>query len=469
MRKSPYLPHPAFTTQEHIDEINRHEVQFAIEPRGPSKFRLKSMETNEKWTVSIGTEQTCTCRDTEVCVHIIYIMMRYFGVPSNCDILWQKSLTDHEIDIVLDGRVKRPPPPKPQAIYKTKSGKSKVKRLPIGDEDVCPICYDSLKDCDKSKIAWCRLGCGGNFHRKCVKAWIDSQRCSGKDPLCPLCRERLDMLGINPPRKPPPNAPPPLSESEIRDLMNREITPDDYDLLLKLDQCGHSNCPHGSQQHRQIQPKRKVQNQNQRIQVANRILRDPPDLQITGAVVSHDAPSSGSRAQISNRPIVRRVTAAQNRRPNQNLNPFVAEITGNRLSPELEPSGSFQQLQPLQPLQPSRQPQHQPPPAAPPPSQNTGQRPTSGRLIISGIGSSLGLNNYNSNHANNNNTPSNLPPPNIDTHLRSPAPWHGGGGGENRPNSKRNIVIPPKRPTHFHQAQAGSDSPQFLVSNFTLQ
>lgn len=468
MRKTPYLPHPAFTTQEHIDKINRHEIQFVIEPRGPSKFRLKSMETNEKWTVSIGTEQTCTCRDTEVCVHIVYVMMRFFGVPSNCDILWQKSLTDHEIDIVLDGRVKRPPPPKPQTIYKTKSGKSKVKRLPIGDEDVCPICYDSLKDCDKSKIAWCRLGCGGNFHRKCVKSWIDSQRNSGKEPLCPICRQPLDMLGINPPKKPPPNAPPPLSEAEIRDLMNREITPDDYDLLLKLDQCGYSNCPHNSQlqHHHPVQSKRKVQNpnQNQRIQVANRILRDPPDLQITGAVVSLDAPSSASRQQASNRPIIRRVTAAQNRRQNQNLNPFIAEITGNRITPDIEPSGSSPQLQPLQPL---RQPQHQPPPAAPPPPQSSQQRPTSGRLIISGIGSSLGTNNYTNNH--NNNQPS-ASPANENPHLRAPAPWHGGGGGENRVNSKRNIVIPPKRQTHFRQTpNGGNDSPQFIVSNFSLQ
>ncbi|OHT13653.1 SWIM zinc finger family protein [Tritrichomonas foetus] len=422
MRSAPYLPHPAFTTQEAIEEITRHEVTFAIEPRGPSKFRLKSMTSKEFWIVSIGSQQTCTCKDTEVCVHIIYIMMRYFGVPKDCDILWQKALTDHEIDIVLDGRVKRQsPPPKPQPLYKTKSGKSKVKRLPIGDEDVCPICYDDLKGCEKSKIAWCRLGCGGNFHRKCVKSWIDSQRNSGKEPLCPICRQRLDMLGINPPKKPPPNAPPPLTEAEIRELMNREITPDDYDLLLKLDQinCANHSHLHGGPMHNAQHRWPKVTrvnngntNNNNRIQAANRILRDPPDLQLNVTNVMQDTRQPVQRQ-------IRRVTPGPSRRQqNQNVSPFFGEVTGNIMFDEHQ----------------------QPPPPPPPLHQQNNQnpnRPTSGRLA----------------------------PP--DPQIRFPPVWHGGGAVSRTP-VKRN-VIPPKRPTHEHRGGPQiNDSPQLLVSNFSL-
>jgi hypothetical protein len=49
----------------------------------------------------------------------------------------------------------------------TKSPQPKVKRLAIRPEDVCPICYDGLAGCNRATIAWCRLGFGGNFHRKC--------------------------------------------------------------------------------------------------------------------------------------------------------------------------------------------------------------------------------------------------------------------------------------------------------------
>lgn len=467
MRSSPYRPHPAFTTQEHIDEITRHQVQFVIDPKGPSKFRLKSMETKEHWIVGIGSEQTCTCHDPEVCLHILYIMMRYFGVPKECDILWQKSLTDHEIDIVLDGRVKRQPQAKPQPIYKTKSGKSKVKRLPIGEEDVCPICYDSLTECDKSKIAWCRLGCGGNFHRKCVKSWIESQRNSGKDPLCPICRQRLDMLGINPPpKKPPANAPPPLSESEIRDLMNREITPDDYDLLLKLDQCPNCTTNHQpirrnpiSNQQRRIQSKPN-QNQNQRLQAANRILRDQLDLQVTGTTVQQDNPVLPTREQQSrNRQVViRRVNQNQNRRPvDPNLIGFMGEVTGNHISPDNSNENIISHANSETRIYQRAQRPHSQLPSQPQQISDVGR-------IITGIGNLVSTSS-----SDNGNIANAITPP-LQPQIKTPAPWHGGGGGNNRVTSKRNIVIPPKRAIHLHSNHNanGNESPQFLVSNFNM-
>ena len=443
MRSSPYLPHPAFTTQEHIDEILRHEVKFAIDVRGPSKFRLRSLDSKDHWVVSVGSTQSCTCKDPEVCVHILYVMMRYFGVPKENDILWQRSLTDHEIDQVLNGRVNRPPPAKPQSVYKTKSGKHKVKRLPIGDEDLCPICYDELKGCDKSKVAWCRLGCGGNFHRKCVKMWINSQRAAGKEPLCPICRTRLDMLGVNPPKKPPPNAPPPLTEAEIRDLMSREITPDDYDLLLKLDQV---RCPECRNNQTNVRSRNKVvRANNDKVQTAKRVMRERQqalDLQITGLNMIQDNRTNVQRQ-------FRRVN--QNvKRQTPNLTPFFDEINANPMLEIDHAQPTTTQTFMMNPQQTQQQvefqigtyrlvqPAHQ---AQPPPPLMTHQaRPTSGRLT-------------------------------ADPQIRVPAVWHGGGGGVNRTPIKRNI-IPPKRINHEHRQQSmlsDNNNPQLFISNMTYQ
>jgi E3 ubiquitin-protein ligase ZSWIM2 len=168
MRSSPHIPHPSFTVEERITEILRQGISFLIEPLGPSKFRLTPIEGRGTFSVSIGYRQTCTCHDPELCSHILYVMIRYFRVPTGNPVLWQTALTDHEIDLLLNDKFKFKPPVRKQLVYTTRSGKKKVKRLPITSEDVCPVCYDSFNTSDKSTIVWCRLGCGGNIHRKCL-------------------------------------------------------------------------------------------------------------------------------------------------------------------------------------------------------------------------------------------------------------------------------------------------------------
>jgi hypothetical protein len=122
---------------------------------------------------------------------------------------------------------------------------AKVRRLAIGADDVCPICYDGLAGCDVANLAWCRAGCGGNFHRSCVRAWADARRRDGNAPTCPVCRGSLDAVGVD------GGARPPLRRVSVRlsDIMSRAIATDDYELLLRLDRP-----------------------QNQRIRAANRII-----------------------------------------------------------------------------------------------------------------------------------------------------------------------------------------------------
>lgn len=323
MRSKPFKAQPDFTTQENIEQISSQQVRFVLDPLGPTKFRVKPMESanrKEAYTVSIGSEQRCTCKEPKPCVHILYVLMRYFGVPKECDVLWQDALTEHEISNVLDGRIRRRPEPKKQQTYRTKSGKTKVKRLPIGEEDVCPICYDSLYDCDKKKIAWCRRGCGGNFHRKCVKAWIDSRRAYGEAASCPMCREPLDMLGVNPPpRRPPPDAPPPLTREEIQDLMSRDLSPDDYDLLLRLDHPSPAPAPNPQRHTRMI---RRPRAENQRTKAAEQILGNQNmRLEVTGVHARDQLPSQ----QVARRPMM---GVPPRRRMVERREEFVGEITG---------------------------------------------------------------------------------------------------------------------------------------------
>lgn len=232
-------------------------------------------------------------------------------------------MTDYEIDKLLSGRyvshVVETPPKK----YQTKSGKTKVKRREITEEDRCPICFDSMdKDDPKNAISWCRSGCGGNFHKICVNEWIASR--VGQTPTCPICRSELNILGINPPPPKPVNrnAPPNLNHSEINDLLQRDITPEDYHLLLRLDepsQIGQTQTFHRAQP---VQRRRNEANvHNSPSELAN-VHSSPSDLgsfEITG---THIGNQIQQHRQVSNYSRI-------NRHEIFDANPVISNRTSN--------------------------------------------------------------------------------------------------------------------------------------------
>lgn len=215
-----------------IAKIHRQEVRFVIDVRGPTKFMLKQLipataRSSTIYTVSIGAQQTCTCRNP-TCIHILYVMMRYFGVPKESDLLWKSSLSDNEVNSLLEGRIEYVPvrparmEQKPKPKDPPKPVRQKVKRVPIGDEDVCPICYDSLTS---GEIAWCSYGCGGNFHTKCVQEWIDTRLSQGNSGSCPMCRIEMNEIDTDASLQPHVHfeAPKRIQEEEMRRSTIAEI------------------------------------------------------------------------------------------------------------------------------------------------------------------------------------------------------------------------------------------------------
>ena len=112
--------------------------------------------------------------------------MRFYSVPADSPILHRRALTDDDIDALLErhyiGKV-TPPRSAPAPV--------KVTRRSVCEDDVCPICYGTFDN--GGDVAWCSSGCGGNFHAKCVQAWIDSKLDRGEYGSCPLCRARMDF------------------------------------------------------------------------------------------------------------------------------------------------------------------------------------------------------------------------------------------------------------------------------------
>jgi hypothetical protein len=60
-----------------------------------------------------------------------------------------------------------------------------ARRQTVGEEDDCPICFDSLGG-NATTTSFCRVRCGANFHKVCIQHWFQQNR---RKPTCPMCRE----------------------------------------------------------------------------------------------------------------------------------------------------------------------------------------------------------------------------------------------------------------------------------------
>jgi hypothetical protein len=49
-------------------------------------------------------------------------------------------------------------------------------RKGIGEDDLCPICYDGLQATALQHLTWCKNGCGQSVHGKCMLEWVHHQK-----------------------------------------------------------------------------------------------------------------------------------------------------------------------------------------------------------------------------------------------------------------------------------------------------
>jgi len=114
--------------------------------------------------------------EKDICVHLLWIMLKYYGVSENNEILFQLSLIEREINYLLELRDARLR--KNKKDHNKNKGKdkvsddseneedeyhSKVKQREIEDDQICPICQETFKD-SPGPVTFCRLSCGNNIH-----------------------------------------------------------------------------------------------------------------------------------------------------------------------------------------------------------------------------------------------------------------------------------------------------------------
>ncbi|KAH9584185.1 zinc finger protein [Trypanosoma melophagium] len=253
---------------------------------GPTSFLLSGRDGRHKYKTSIGDPHYCSCGvGSELCVHILFVLCKVFFLPKENPFVWQRSLVAAEIDELL------------RAETKVKNKQKRVEgagpALPrqVEEGDVCPICFEELDN--NTPLTYCQGGCGKHLHVRCFKLyrrhnsavslrcpycrvlWVNdpgavSKRCSGCKKYangqcytCLFCQEYLlcgncfhctdahsnhpfSLLGttevservsrqavLSVPLVPEPT---PRVSADVIPLMYRELDPNDYEILLQLDE-----------------------------------------------------------------------------------------------------------------------------------------------------------------------------------------------------------------------------------------
>lgn len=187
----------------------------------------KSVLGKAKHRVHVGHAQTCSCRafqrEGELCVHLLFVLLRVLRVPATNPAVWQLGLVEREIDEILKCHMATQGAEAKAAAATSAAGrdgaarpprrrrrKGEVPRRPCEGEP-CPICYEEMAAGETgdgvfgAELVWCRKGCGQSVHGRCMRVWGEHQLGTGKELSCPLCRVPWDAAALEwTPQRPPP-------------------------------------------------------------------------------------------------------------------------------------------------------------------------------------------------------------------------------------------------------------------------
>ncbi|TFK33867.1 hypothetical protein BDQ12DRAFT_690526 [Crucibulum laeve] len=161
--------------------------------------------TGNAYTVVIDHKPRCDCPDHlkgNHCKHILFVFLKVLQVPQRSGLWYQKALLTSELEEIF---ANAPPAPNSlahphvraafaRAMGKEKEGDapaepeaSQGKRRIPGEDDDCPICYDSMYQVAEAKLTFCEE-CGNALHLECFQQWSKTSAATGKALTCVWCR-----------------------------------------------------------------------------------------------------------------------------------------------------------------------------------------------------------------------------------------------------------------------------------------
>ncbi|KAG3195155.1 hypothetical protein PC128_g8704 [Phytophthora cactorum] len=191
------VPYRAKVSEEVAVRIEQtlNTTMYLMQTTGPTSYVIQEQNCDKKHKVLIGPLQTCSCGTADICIHILFVMLKVLRVPATTPVVWQKSLSDSEIETLLRGGYREQSRPAPKQYMKKRKEvftasepeDADVDRHKLVEGEVCAICQEDMDD--NQPITFCRKGCGNNFHIECMKVFGESRRQSKENIICPLCRQ----------------------------------------------------------------------------------------------------------------------------------------------------------------------------------------------------------------------------------------------------------------------------------------
>ena len=180
---------------------------YIIAQPGPLVFVLREHDSDNTVKVSLGSPHTCSCDNgskANYCIHISFLLQRKYQLPSDHPWIAQTSLTNTDIESLLQLRhlaarkVTRPMQSTTATIegqqtqQNTTASRPTRSRNPITELDACPICLDGFIESDEEEINYSALpfcsNCGNSLHSRCIQLFHQHARQTKAKEVCPYCR-----------------------------------------------------------------------------------------------------------------------------------------------------------------------------------------------------------------------------------------------------------------------------------------
>jgi len=198
-RTTAHKKRPGDAWQTSLDALNSTTF-YLLARTGPTVFSIKD-DTEKVYKISVGNPHGCSCglhSSENLCIHMMYVLLKVLKVPATHELSYQTSLTDAEITQVLSGSCSTSSSRVAQArlsVAAIRQQREASRRRGSGasssgggggsagagddgkedngfvprqvlDEDEplqCPICQDDMTK--EQALTWCRKGTPRNLHR----------------------------------------------------------------------------------------------------------------------------------------------------------------------------------------------------------------------------------------------------------------------------------------------------------------